>query len=167
MQLIKWEPFGEVDSFFNEFDSSQRRNIGWDLATDVYSKGNSIVVEMNLPGIDSEHIKVAVEDNHIRISGYREKVTEEKKKNYYNKEISRGSFERVIPLPEAVDKNKVKADLENGTLRVTLPKQVEKKASRVKVRSKMTGSAKTKTVKKTKTTKATKKTKRAVGKKKK
>lgn len=138
MTLIKWEPFGDIERFFGDFPSFPKlEKIGWDLAVDVFEKDNSIIAEMNLPGIDPDKIDISVEDNYLRISGSREDSKEEKKKHYYSKEIRRGSFERLVRLPDAVEKDKVKAEYKNGNLMITLPKAAASlKAGKVKVQVK-------------------------------
>lgn len=131
MSLIKWEPFMDVDNLFESFPAVSK--LGGDLAVDVYEKDNNLVAEMSLPGIDRHNIKVSVEDNYLHISGSREESKEEKKKHYYSKEIRRGSFERVVRLPSAVQKDKVSAEFKNGELTVTLPKTTEESSKKVKV----------------------------------
>jgi HSP20 family protein len=133
MAIIKWEPFGEFDSFFSDVPSWPFPKAGWELAVDVYEKDGDVVAEMNIPGIDPKDIGVSVEDNHLRISGMREEEKEEKKKHYYSKEIRRGSFERVVRLPQPVEKSKVSAEYKKGVLRVTMPKSEGAKADKVKV----------------------------------
>jgi len=137
MDLIKWEPFGDMDRFFEDFPSFPKmEKFGWDLAVDVYEKDKNIIAEMNLPGVDPDKIDISVEDNHMRVSGSREESKEEKKKQYYSKEIKRGSFERVVRLPSEVQKAKVKAEYEGGKLTITLPKTATSKTGKVKVQVK-------------------------------
>lgn len=139
MSLIKWEPFDEFDRMFRDFGvltPTRGNQVGFDLAVDVYDDGQNLVAEMNLPGLKGDDIDVEVEQNHLRISGKREEVQEKKEKNHYAKEIRRGSFERVIPLPDRVASDKVEAEYENGVLKVTMPKLTEKEGSKVKVRVK-------------------------------
>ncbi len=136
MSLIKWEPFDEVDRFFRDVSTLpavKMSNMGFDLAVDLYEDGNNLVAEMNLPGLDGENIDVEVEDNHLRVAGRREEVSEKKEKSHYAKEIRRGSFERVIALPDPVDQTKVAAVYEGGVLKVTMPKKEMKEENRVKV----------------------------------
>lgn len=134
MAIIKWEPFGEIDRLFGEMPEFPRLpKFDMDLAVDLYEKDDSVVAEMNLPGIDPDKIDVSVEGNYLRVSGSREETKEEKKKHYYSKEIRRGAFERVVRLPVSVQTGKVKAEYEGGTLRVTMPKEILGKAGRVKV----------------------------------
>lgn len=132
MSLIKWEPFTDIDNFFESFPSSISK-LGGDLAVDVYEKDNNIIAEMNLPGINPDDINVSVEDNYLRVSGSREESKEDKKKNYYSKEIKRGSFERVVRLPSKVEEDKVSAEFKNGELLVTLPKAKELSLKKVKI----------------------------------
>lgn len=125
MSLVKWEPFDEIDRIFRDFGSltNQRAGqIGFDLAVDVYEDGSNLIAEMNLPGLKGEDIEVAVENNHLRISGKREETQEKKEKNHYAKEIRRGSFERVVALPDKVEAEKVQAEYSEGVLKITLPK---------------------------------------------
>lgn len=122
MAIIKWEPFADVESFFEDFPTPSFKELGTDLAVDLYEEGGNVVAKMNVPGVDPEKINVTVEDNTLRVSGSHEEEKEEKKKHYYHKEIRKGSFERMVSLPQGVLKDKVSAEYKNGTLIVTLPK---------------------------------------------
>lgn len=112
MQLISWEPFRGLERMFEE-----------DLAVDVYEEGNTVVAEMALPGIDPDQLNVSVQEGYLRVSGSREELKEEKKKNYYRKEIKRGSFERLAHLPVEVQAEKAVATYKDGVLKVAFPKK--------------------------------------------
>jgi len=136
MSLIKWEPFDEFDRVFRDISSLpalKMSDVGFDLAVDLYEDGSNLVAEMNLPGLDGDNIDVEVEDNHLRISGRREEVAEKKEKSHYSKEIKRGSFERVVTLPNIVDQGKVEAEYKNGVLKVVMPKKEDGEEKRIKV----------------------------------
>lgn len=133
MALIKWEPFGEIDRFFEDLPSAVFPKMGWDLAVDIYEKDGNLMAEMNLPGVDPDKIDVSVEGGRLHISGSREESKEEKQKQYYSREIRRGSFERVVRLPSAVQEDKVKAEYRNGELLVTMPKAPEAAKNKVPV----------------------------------
>lgn len=136
MSLIKWEPFDDFDRVFRDLapmSGFKMPAMGFDLAVDVYEDGNNLIAEVNLPGLKGEDINVEVEDNYLRLSGKREEVQEKKEKNHYSKEIRRGSFERVIALPDLVEQEKVEAEYKDGVLKVTMPKQAEKEEKRIKV----------------------------------
>ena len=134
MKLIKWEPFGEIDRFFDEMPVVSIPKFGWDMAVDLYEKEGNIVAKMSLPGIEPENINVTINEDILRISGSREEEKEEKDKHYYSKEIRKGSFERSIGLPKSIDKAKVNAEYKNGTLQVTMPITETSKETPVKIK---------------------------------
>ncbi len=139
MSLIKWEPFDELDRVFRDLNptlSARGTQVGFDMAVDVYEDGNDLVAEMNVPGLKADDIDVEVEDSYLRISGRREEVQEKKEKNHYAKEIKRGSFERVVALPDMVEQDKVTAEYDNGVLKVTMPKRERTPDKKVKVQVK-------------------------------
>jgi HSP20 family protein len=139
MSLIKWEPFDEFDRMFKDFGllaHSQGNRIGLDLAVDVYEDGKNLVAEMNLPGLNGDDIDVEIDNNHLRISGKREEVQEKKEKNHYTKEIRRGSFERVVALPNKVSNDKVVAEYDKGVLKIIMPKLDEAPDTKIKVQVK-------------------------------
>ena len=80
MAIIKWEPFIDVERFFEDFPVSSLKEIGTDLAVDVYDEGSNIIAKMNVPGVDPEKINVTVEDNMLRVSGAHEEEKEEKRR---------------------------------------------------------------------------------------
>jgi HSP20 family protein len=133
--MIKWRPFHQLEDLFN---NRQLSGYQWDLAVDVYEENNNIIAKMNIPGIDPENIAIDIEENHLHVSGEREEEKEVDEKNYYHKEIRRGSFERIVPLPCAVHKDKVSAEMQDGVLVITMPKikEEEKAANRIKITKK-------------------------------
>lgn len=137
MQLVKWEPWSEIDRFFEDFPGMNLPKVSWDLAVNVFEKNGNIVAKMNVPGVDPEKIDVSVVGNDIlRVSGSREEEREEKGKEWYRKEIKSGSFSRSVRLPKWVDRTKVDAQYKNGVLEITMPLAQEQKGSSVKVKVK-------------------------------
>lgn len=137
MALMKWDPFRDIDRFFEDFSSlPQAQNLGWDLAVDVYEEGNNVVAEMNLPGIDPQNVDVSVEDTYLRISGSREEKSEDEQTEYYTREIRRGSFERMVRLPQSVKAGEAEAEYKGGVLRVTIPKAQEEKSNSIDIKVK-------------------------------
>jgi len=139
MAIVKWDPFGEVEKFFDDEDffAPIFPKMVSDFAVDVYEKDNNVVVEMQVPGVDPKDIDVSVEEGYLRVSGSRKEEKEEKKKHYYRKEIRKGAFERVVALPSEVMGEKAKAEHKDGLLKVVIPK-VKKtpKAKKVAVKAK-------------------------------
>lgn len=136
LPLLRWRPFRDMDRFFDEdFTALALPKFGWDLAVDIYEKDSNIVAEMNIPGIDPEKVEIAIEDNYLKVSGSREEKKETEEKDYYSKEIKRGSFTRTVALPVSVKKEKAEAEYKDGILKILIPKD-EKKDNTIKVKVK-------------------------------
>lgn len=136
MAIIKWDPFGEMERFFDDRPYiSMFPKLGWDLAVDVYEEGKDVIAKMSLPGVKSDELEISIDKDVLTISGARQEESETDKKDYYSKEIRRGSFSRSVTLPKIVDADEAKADYNDGILVVTMPivKGQEKKAVKVQL----------------------------------
>ena len=141
MSLIKWTPFfsefEDMDKITESMLPSVRGNqFGFTPAVDMYEDKDNIVIETQLAGIDPDKVDVSIENNVLCIKGESEKKSEVDDKNYYRKEIRRGSFFRSIPLPTKVDGDGASAVNEEGVLKITIPKAPEVKPKSIKIQSK-------------------------------
>jgi HSP20 family protein len=93
----------------------------WAPEIDVFEKDNRLVTKIDLPGMKKEDVKVEVTDGNLAISGERRTEAEEKKEHFYRCEREYGSFYRLVPLPEGVKLEDVKATFADGVLEVSLP----------------------------------------------
>ena len=92
-------------------------------AIDMYEDKDNVIVEAQLAGIDPEQVDISIENDILTIKGESEKKSEVEEKNYYRKEIRRGSFYRSVPLPTHVLGEQASAVAEDGVLRISVPKQ--------------------------------------------
>jgi HSP20 family protein len=91
-------------------------------ATDVFARGNDIVVRVELPGIDPmTDVTVTIEDGDLVVSGERRQHEEAKEEVYYRMEAAFGTFERRIPIPQGVKEGTVAAAYADGVLEVIVP----------------------------------------------
>lgn len=134
MELIKWEPLGDFDRFFNNDIFPSLPKLGWDLSVDVYEEDGNIVAKMSLPGVEPSETEISLEDDTLTISGRRDEEKEVKEKNYYSKEIRRGAFSRSVHLPKVVDAKNAKANYDDGVLTVTMPVIAGSKEKAIKVK---------------------------------
>ena len=110
--------------------------MGWDLAVDIYEDNGNVIAEMHVPAIDPEKVEISIEDDLLRVAGCREEKKEKKEKEYYHKEIRKGSFERIVRLPVEVEAKKSTASYTDGVLKVTMPKKKISKEGKIKVKVK-------------------------------
>ena len=69
------------------------------LAGEVMETKKSVVVRIELPGIDRDEVEVNLEGNNLRIQGEKRIDRAFFAKTYYLRERAYGWFERVVPLP--------------------------------------------------------------------
>jgi len=109
----------------------------WHPPVDVHITDKSVLVRIDIPGVDPKKVDVSIEDNRLLVRGERI-LCEEAAKNeqcWYN-ETRRGDFHRVIDLPEYVDSDKTNATYDNGVLMIEMAKKEEAKTKVIKVQAK-------------------------------
>lgn len=136
MSLIRWEPFNGFDEFFDNRSLASFNRPNWDLAVDVYEEKGNIVAKMSLPEVKIEDIDITCEENILTITGKREEEKEIEEKDYYSKEIRRGSFSRSVRLPKSVEGKKAEAEYKNGALKVTIPVRNDATDKSIKIKVK-------------------------------
>lgn len=159
MSLIHWNPLKELDNLRRQMNSlfeemmhrnrlssntgferwsgfnllSDQSDLSWSPAIDFKETEQELILKVELPGIEAKDVDIQVSDNLISIAGERQEEKHHKEKGGYWTELSYGQFQRIVPLPMAIDKNNVKADLKNGLLTLSLPKSQSAIANTIKV----------------------------------
>lgn len=141
MSLIRWTPMFEsledMDKIFNDFAPvGVGKKSSFVPAIDMYEEKDNVIIETELAGIDPDKVSISIENDVLCIKGEGEKRSEVEDKNYYRKEIRRGSFYRSIQLPAHVDGNKASALAEDGVLKISVPKAEEAKPKTIKIETK-------------------------------
>ncbi len=133
--LKRWENFENlIKKFFEEDLDFNITNISPRFPVDIYETKKDLVVEMQVPGYNKEDIKITFHKDYLKVEGKTQETKEEKDKNYWRKEIRKGSFVKVIPLPKKVDSKKANANFKDGILKITLPKlEEEEKGEEIKI----------------------------------
>ena|SRR3989338_1182326 len=94
---------------------------------DILSTLDSIIIEVELPGVRPEEIDVSILRNAVTIKAIKYECFDEKKINFVCMERSFGKFFRVIDIPSPVDTSRIKATFRDGLLTITLPRIEEKR----------------------------------------
>lgn len=91
-------------------------------------------VEIDVPGYGQDEIEVTMEQGILSIRGERNEENEETAGTYHLRERATTNFTRRFKMPRAVNTENLTAILENGVLRVDLPKAAEAKARTIDVK---------------------------------
>lgn len=108
-------------SFFNDaFHNSD--NQFFTPRTDITENEKAFRLQLAIPGIEKELVKIDLKDNTLTISGEKAFKKEEQDRKYHLIENKYGKFSRSFTLPANVKKDEIQAEYKNGVLEVVLPK---------------------------------------------
>lgn len=146
MVVVRWkDPFSELtkvhetmNRLFEDAFPAQGAREGaspgsWKPAVDIFETDDAIVLSVEVPGVDREHIFIELKDGVLSLSGERKLEKEAGEERYHRMERCYGAFHRFFTLPAAVDPGKVDAALRDGVLRIRLPKREEAKPRQIAV----------------------------------
>ncbi len=102
---------------------------------DVTETDKEIELTAELPGLEEKDVQINLADNVLTIRGEKKAEKEEKNKNYRLVERSYGSFSRSVELPAGIDADKITAAINNGILKVTVPKPAAAVAKKIAVKA--------------------------------
>lgn len=147
--LTRWHPFRdlgfEMRRFQHEMDRLMTRR-GYELPTwpmgetsyplvNLWEDNDFVHAEVELPGQRLDDLTITVTGgNQLTLKGKRGQTVAEKVE-WLRQERTFGDFERVIPLPVAVDPAKVEARLEHGVLTIKMAKSEAAKPRKIVVKA--------------------------------
>jgi HSP20 family protein len=91
-------------------------------SVDVYETARSVMVVVEIAGVDPQSLQVTLEEDIITIGGDRLERCEEPKLRLFHMEIPYGRFERRVMLPPGLGPEGARAVYEAGFLYIALPK---------------------------------------------
>lgn len=122
--------FGEnlLDNWFDDDWNS------WDYSntslmnTDIKENDNDYELTMNLPGVKKEDVTAELKDGYLTIHATSNQNKDEKDEDgkYIRRERYSGSCNRSFYVGDAVTEEDIKANFENGTLKMTISKKEAK-----------------------------------------
>jgi len=142
-------PRGIFDSFFGrdpvrEFDNIAKSIFGdvvgkraavnkdifqWRPKADMKETKDSFIIQADLPGLSKENLKVEINQDTLTLRGEKkfEAVNGEEGEEFYSRERSYGSFLRRFQLPEGANAKGIKAQFNDGVLKLEIPKTEQSK----------------------------------------
>ena len=94
----------------------------WAPAAEVYETPDDYVVDIEVTGLGEHEVSCQVINNTLIVSGSRRfrRVSEEA--TYHSSERAYGTFERLFPLPNHVQPEKLRTKFSRGMLEISIPK---------------------------------------------
>ncbi|TSJ40878.1 Hsp20/alpha crystallin family protein [Mucilaginibacter corticis] len=109
------------DSFLNEKAATRTP------AVNISESDNQFEVDLAIPGLSKEDIKINLDKNVLSVSADKKTETVDENKKFTKREYSFNSFSRSFTLPESADHSKIEADYTAGILKLTIAKKEEAK----------------------------------------
>jgi len=134
----RWDPLSEMartrnrmdqilQDMFNEHDWHSgmgmfNSNLFYDPEFNMEETSNEYIIKLDVGDLDKNKIDIQVNKRSISISGERsEERIEENLHSFYSSK-SCGSFSRIIPIPQNVDSQGIKTQIDEDILIIRLPK---------------------------------------------
>lgn len=117
------------DNFDNFFKDPFFRRTSSIMKTDIHEAEDCFLLNMELPGYHKEDINLELKDGYLNVNATQNSDNEEKDKkgNIIRKERYSGSCSRSFFVGNAIREEDIKANFENGELRITFPKETAAK----------------------------------------
>ena len=112
--------FFDNDRFFDS-DWFKKQSVP---AVNVKETEKNFEIELAAPGLSKKDFKITVDNGVLTISSEKKEEKEQKEKDYTRKEFSYSSFSRSFTLPENVNEDDMKANYEDGLLKLSIAKKV-------------------------------------------
>jgi len=100
-------------------------------SVDIYENSEEILLFADLPGVKKDDITIDLDNGQLTVVGNRYMDQE---KDMQLEEFGSAQFRRVFSVPQGIDQTKVDAELNNGVLKLHLPKSESVKPRRIEVR---------------------------------
>ena len=149
--LTQWSPFREMTSLqerMNRLFDETVSGIGSRSSNDrlgqtsrnwfaplanVQEDENHLYLDLELPGVNENDVKVTLENNVLTVEGERKQEKKSEKGNWLHQECYYGTFSRSFTLPGTVDADSVEASFNNGVLEIRIEKKAEAKPKQIQI----------------------------------
>ena len=101
-------------------------------SVDIFETETALTVLADLPGVTADNLDIDLHEDVLSLVAH---ITEEREpgESLLLKEYETGRYIRKFTLSEVIDQEKIKAELADGVLRLTLPKVEKAKPRKIQV----------------------------------
>jgi HSP20 family protein len=128
--LMRTDPFRDFDRLTQQVLGTPARPAA--MPIDAFRKGDTFVVQFDLPGVDAASIELTVEQNVLTVHAERKRTDEEAVEMLLG-ERPHGTFSRQLFLGETLDTDHIEANYADGVLTIRLPIAEKAKPRRVEI----------------------------------
>ena len=126
----------EIDRLFDDtLGSGGNGRSGWSPTVDVREGRDFYDFEMELAGVDPSQVEVTADQGVLTVRGEKEQRSqrEDEAGRMHVTERTFGSFMRAFQLPQGVNDEEIRAEFENGLLKIRVPKRARPEPRRIRI----------------------------------
>ena len=118
--------------FFNDFfDDLEPKKGNKMMRCDIYEKDNKYNIELDVPGFDKDDIEISLDNGYLKVSAEKKYDENTSDKKYIHRE--RHMYQKCDRefYVGNIDEDDIKAEFKNGTLMISVPREVSKNNKRL------------------------------------
>ncbi len=133
LALVRSDPFREMDRLAQQLWGMPNGSRPLAMPMDAYRKGDSFLIQLDLPGVSSDSVEITVEDNVLTLRAERPSPSTSEGIETLVSERPYGTFTRQVFLGDNLDTEHIEAEYEGGVLTVSIPVAAHAKPRRIEV----------------------------------
>jgi HSP20 family protein len=126
----------EVRRIFQELD----RDAGREALTgecapalDVFETDEAVEIAVDLPGVSSSAVRIVARGQTVLIAGNKAPRRARSDSSFHLVERGYGRFARVVQLSTPCDTSRARATMDNGELRISIPRLIERRGRSIRI----------------------------------
>jgi HSP20 family protein len=140
--IKRWEPFAEIDTLQKEMNrlldqlapSGNDNGFSFLPSAEIDETDNEVHLKLEVPGVRADDLDIEVTNEAVTVRGERKSESKTEEKGGFRSEFYYGHFERTIPMPTPIEKDRVSAEYKDGLLCLTVPKAPKAGEEAIKVK---------------------------------
>ena len=101
-------------------------------AVDILENEQELILLADMPSVNNNNVDIDLRDNQLTITGRIDPIESDKEVTLY-REFSYGDYFRQFTVSDKIDQGKISAKMQDGVLRLVLPKVEKMKPQKIKV----------------------------------
>jgi HSP20 family protein len=139
MNLVTFNPKQNLDSFFNTDSFFGLPSVYGEHSSilpkvNVVEKEDGFYLDAETPGFNQKDISIEFNDGVLTLKAQQDQCSQSDNSDYRIREFSNQSFARSFRLSDQIDSDKVVARMDQGILKVTMPKKEQAKPKKIEIK---------------------------------
>jgi len=125
--FTRWDPLQDLLALHERINRlTGSDEAGWMPPVDLFEAPDRYVVTAEVSGLSREDLQIHIQDGKLTLKGERQ-PHDPQSVRFERVERGHGRFARTFLLPQPVDASAITADLENGVLKIDVPKLIDRR----------------------------------------